>query len=162
MTLSQALTKLIDRFYVSPVSKFCSREFFRYGVCGATNMVLDALWYFMIYHFLIKARYINLGIVTISPHISSLVIVFPITFLTGFLLNRHVAFHATQQPSGRQLKRYALTVLGSIVINYVCMKLFVEYFNIWPTPSKLLTTIITVAYSYVAARYFTFSKSQKQ
>ncbi|MBR4951486.1 MAG: GtrA family protein [Alistipes sp.] len=156
MALSQALTKLIDRFYVNPVSKFCSREFFRYGVCGAANMILDALWYFAIYHFLIKARYIDLGIVTISPHISSLAIVFPITFFTGFLLNRHVAFHATQQQSGKQLKRYALSVLGSIVINYVCMKLFVEYFNIWPTPSKLLTTIVTVAYSFLAVKYFTF------
>ena len=162
MALSQALTKLIDRFYVNPVSKFCSREFFRYGVCGAANMILDALWYFAIYHFLIKARYIDLGIFTISPHISSLVIVFPITFFTGFLLNRHVAFHATQLQSGKQLKRYALSVLGSIVINYVCMKLFVEYFNIWPTPSKLLTTIVTVAYSFLAAKYFTFRKQNNK
>ena len=160
MSLSQALTKLIDKFYVSPVSKFCSRDFFRYGVCGATNMTLDAIWYFVVYHFIIKAQYIDLYIVSISPHISSLMIVFPITFFTGFLLNRHVAFHATEQPGGKQLKRYAVSVVGSIIINYVCMKLFVEYFNIWPTPSKLLTTIVTVAYSFIAAKYFTFRKSK--
>lgn len=160
MSLSQALTKLIDRFYVSPVSKFCSRDFFRYGVCGATNMTLDAIWYFVVYHFIIKARYIDLYIVSISPHISSLMIVFPITFFTGFLLNRYVAFHATEQPGGKQLKRYAVSVVGSIIINYLCMKLFVEYFNIWPTPSKLLTTIVTVAYSFIAAKYFTFRKSK--
>lgn len=160
MSLSQALTKLIDRFYVSPVSKFCSRDFFRYGVCGATNMTLDAIWYFVVYHFIIKAQYIDLYIVSISPHISSLMIVFPITFFTGFLLNRYVAFHATEQPGGKQLKRYAVSVVGSIIINYVCMKLFVEYFNIWPTPSKLLTTIVTVAYSFIAAKYFTFRKSK--
>lgn len=160
MSLSQALTKLIDRFYVSPVSKFCSRDFFRYGVCGATNMTLDAIWYFVVYHFIIKAQYIDLYIVNISPHISSLMIVFPITFFTGFLLNRYVAFHATEQPGGKQLKRYAVSVVGSIIINYVCMKLFVEYFNIWPTPSKLLTTIVTVAYSFIAAKYFTFRKSK--
>lgn len=160
MSSSQALTKLIDRFYVSPVSKFCSRDFFRYGVCGATNMTLDAIWYFVVYHFIIKAQYIDLYIVSISPHISSLMIVFPITFFTGFLLNRYVAFHATEQPGGKQLKRYAVSVVGSIIINYVCMKLFVEYFNIWPTPSKLLTTIVTVAYSFIAAKYFTFRKSK--
>ena len=160
MSLSQALTKLIDRFYVSPVSKFCSRDFFRYGVCGATNMTLDAIWYFVVYHFIIKAQYIDLYVVNISPHISSLMIVFPITFFTGFLLNRYVAFHATEQPGGKQLKRYAVSVVGSIIINYVCMKLFVEYFNIWPTPSKLLTTIVTVAYSFIAAKYFTFRKSK--
>ena len=162
MSLSQALTKLIDRFYVSPVSKFCSRDFFRYGVCGATNMTLDAIWYFVIYHFVIRARYIDLFIVNISPHISSLLIVFPITFFTGFLLNRYVAFHATEQASGKQLKRYALSVVGSIIINYVCMKFFVEYLNIWPTPSKMLTTVVSVAYSFLAAKYYTFRKPKEQ
>ena len=160
--LSQALTKLIDKLYVSPVNKFCSRDFFRYGVCGATNMTLDAIWYFVIYHFVIKARYIDLFIVNISPHISSLLIVFPITFFTGFLLNRYVAFHATEQASGKQLKRYALSVVGSIIINYVCMKFFVEYLNIWPTPSKMLTTVVSVAYSFLAAKYYTFRKPKEQ
>lgn len=161
MSLSQALTKLIDKFYVSPVNKFCSRDFFRYGVCGTTNMILDAIWYFVIYHFVIKAQDIDLFIVTISPHISSLLIIFPITFFTGFLLNRYVAFHATQQPGGKQLKRYALSVVGSIIINYVCMKFFVEYLDIWPTPSKLLTTIVSVTYSFLAAKYFTFRKPKE-
>ena len=159
--LSQALTKLIDKFYVSPVNKFCSRDFFRYGVCGATNMTLDAIWYFVIYHFVIKARYIDLFIVNISPHISSLLIVFPITFFTGFWLNRNVAFRVAEYRTRRQLIRYALTVVGSIVINYVCMKVFVETLHIWPTPSKMITTAVSVIYSYLAARYFTFVRESK-
>lgn len=158
MTLAQRITMLIDRLYIKPLESICSRNFFRYAVCGSTNMVLDAIWYFIIYHFIIREQFIDLGVVVVSPHISALVIVFPITFITGFLLNRHVAFNATHQPSRHQLWRYALSVCGAILINYVCMKLFVEYFHFWPTPSKLLTTVISVTYSFLAAKYFTFRK----
>ena len=157
MCIARGLIKLIDRFYVKPIDRFCSRQFFRYGVCGASNMTLDAIWYFVIYHYIVDAQYINAGLFTISPHIMSLIIVFPITFFTGFWLNRNIAFRATEFSSRRQLTRYALSVIGSIIINYISMKILVEHLYIWPTPSKMLTTIISVIYSYLVGKYFTFN-----
>ena len=121
-------------------------------------MVLDAVWYFLIYHYIVAERFIDLGVVVISPHIASLIVIFPITFFTGFWLNRHVAFRVTHVDSSRQLIRYALTVLGSIAINYVCMKLFVDSLHFWPTPSKVLTTIISAVYSFLASKFYTFKK----
>jgi hypothetical protein len=121
-------------------------------------MALDALWYFVIYHFIVAKQFLDLGIVVVSPHILSLIIVFPVTFFTGFWLNRNVAFVATKQKTRKQLRRYALSVVGSIIINYICMKFFVEYLNIWPTPSKLLTTIVSVLYSFLVAKYYTFRR----
>ena len=158
MSIAKRITRLIDSVYVSPIDRLFSRQFFRYGVCGATNMVLDALWYFVIYHFIVAKQFLDLGIVVVSPHILSLIIVFPITFFTGFWLNRNVAFVSTKQKTRKQLRRYALSVVGSIIINYICMKFFVEYLNIWPTPSKLLTTIVSVLYSFLAAKYYTFRR----
>jgi putative flippase GtrA len=158
MSIAKRITRLIDSVYVNPIDRLFSRQFFRYGVCGATNMVLDALWYFVIYHFIVAKQFLDLGIVVVSPHILSLIIVFPITFFTGFWLNRNVAFVATKQKTRKQLRRYALSVVGSIIINYICMKFFVEYLNIWPTPSKLLTTIVSVLYSFLVAKYYTFRR----
>lgn len=123
-------------------------------------MVLDLVWYFVIYHFVVAERFWDLGFVVISPHVSSLIVVFPITFFTGFWLNRNVAFCATDFGQGRQLVRYALSVVGSILLNYVCIKLFVEVFYIWPTPAKALTTAVSVVYSYLAGRYFAFKSAQ--
>ena len=100
----------------------------------------------------------DLGFVVMSPHVASLAVVFPITFFTGFWLNRNVAFRVTEVGSGMQLVRYALSVVGSILLNYVCIKLFVEVLGIWPTPAKALTTAVCVIYSYLAGRYFTFKK----
>ena len=158
MSLAQYITRVIDAVYIKPINRIITRELFRYGVCGATNMMLDALWYFLIYHFVVAKQFIDLGFVVISPHIASLIIVFPITFFTGFWLNRNVAFVATKYKTRRQLVRYGLSVVGAIILNYVSMKLLVEHFNIWPTPSKLITTIISVTYSFLAAKYYTFRK----
>lgn len=156
MQFVDRLVRIVDVLYIRPLRGLISRDLFGYGLCGATNMALDILWYFLIYHYVVCARYVDLGFVVMSPHILSLFIVFPITFLTGFWLNRNVAFRVTKVSSRKQLFRYSLSVVGSILINYLCMKLFVEVCLIWPTPSKMITTVISVCYSYIMARFVTF------
>ncbi len=154
--MQQLLIRLVDWLYIAPFKRLVSRDIFAYGLCGGANMALDTLWYFVIYHYIVAERFIDLGVVVVSPHIASLIVVFPITFFTGFWLNRNVAFRATEYKTRGQLIRYALSVLGSIALNYLCMKLFVEHLYIWPTPSKMLTTAVSVVYSFLAAKYFTF------
>ncbi len=157
MSAASAITRAIDFFYVPPFSKAVPQRIFRYGACGALNMTLDAVWYFVIYHFIVCKRFVDFGFVVISPHILSLAIVFPITFFTGFWLNRNVAFRTVNVSERRQLMRYLLTVAGSILLNYVCMKLLVEQAGLWATPSKVVTTLICTVYSYLAGRYYTFA-----
>jgi putative flippase GtrA len=103
---------------------------------------------------------VDLGFVAISPHIAAFLIVFPITFLSGFLLAKYVTFSASELRGRIQLFRYGLTVFGAIVLNYVFLKLFVEYFGWYATFSKGVTTVIVVIYSYVAQRYFSFKTAQ--
>ena len=158
MTIAERISRIIDNLYISRLESIISRQLFRYGVCGATNMALDTLWYYIIYHYIIALRYIDLGFVVVSPHIASLIIVFPITFLTGFWLNKHVAFKASTYRTRGQLIRYALSVCGAILLNYVLMKFFVEHCHLWATPSKMITTVISAVYSFLAAKYFTFRK----
>ena len=154
--MQQLLIRLVDWLYIAPFKRLVSRDIFAYGLCGGANMALDTLWYFVIYHYIVAERFIDLGVVVVSPHIASLIVVFPITFFTGFWLNRNVAFRATEYNSRGQLIRYALSVVGSLALIYLCMKLFVEHLYIWPTPSKMLTTAVSVVYSFLAAKYFTF------
>lgn len=162
MWLAKRLINIVDALYIKPLHGLVSRNLFGYGLCGAVNMSLDILWYYLVYHYLVCERFIDMGFVVMSPHILSLFIVFPITFFTGFWLNRNVAFRATTTSTNKQLIIYALTVVGSILINYACMKLFVEVCSIWPTPSKMLTTAVSVCYSYLMARYITFAPNSKE
>ncbi len=104
---------------------------------------------------------VDLGIMTMSPHIASFVFVFPITFTSGFIASKYITFTNSELKGRIQLFRYGVAVAGSILLNYVLLKLFVESFHIWPTVSKLLTTIVVVAYSYVVQRYYTFNTIKK-
>ena len=156
-SLVPVITRLIDAFYWRRLEGIVSRQLFRYAFCGGLNLLLDAVWYFLIYHFLIgEGRFIDLGFVYMSAPIASLFLVFPITFFTGFWLNRHVAFRTSPLRTRTQLLRYALSVAGAILLNYLCMKLFVDVVGIWPTPAKLITSGLSAIYSFLAARYFTF------
>ena len=156
MSLPALITKAIDLFYVKPLQKLFSQQVFRYLACGGITALLDAIWYYIIYHFIVCERIIDLGFIAVSPHIAALCVVFPITFFTGFWLNRNVAFQVTYISSLPQLAKYTLTVVGSILLNYACMKVLVEACGIWATPAKILTTIICAIYSFLVGRYFTF------
>lgn len=157
MQIASKIRSAIDFFYIKPFSQLLSQQIFRYAVCGGANMVMDLVWYFLIYHFVVAKRFIYVCDLVISPHVAALLIVFPITFLTGFWLNRYVVFQVAQYSGVKQIFKYALTVLGSLLLNYVCIKFFVEVCAIWPTPAKALTTLVCVAYSYLLGRYFTFT-----
>lgn len=161
--LAQIITQIIDFFY-RPFSHWMSEQLFRYAACGGGNLVLDWVLYFLIYNFVIGHDLINLQFTiynlqfaqAITPHIATLCIVFPITLLTGFWLQKYVTFSQSELNSWRQLGRYILIVVFNLAINYFGLKLCVETLGWYPTPSKMFITLITVAVSYIGQKYFTF------
>ena len=169
--LSQIITKIIDFFY-RPFSKYIPQQLFRYAACGGGNMVLDWVLYFVVYNFVVghELVYITLPFasnilpfisqICLTPHIMSLLIVFPITLLTGFLLNKYVTFTQSSLRGYKQLWRYILIVAVNLLVNYFGLKLLVEVCCIYPTQSKMIITIITVIISFFGQKYFSF-KSDK-
>ncbi len=159
--LAQIITKIIDFFY-PPFRPVMSEQLFRYAACGGGNLVLDWILYFLIYNFVIghDLVYYQLPITSyqlcLTPHIATLCIVFPITLLTGFWLQKYVTFTTSRLNGWKQLSRYILIVALNLAINYFGLKLCVETFGWYPTPSKMLITLITVVISYLGQKYYTF------
>jgi putative flippase GtrA len=162
--LAQIITKIIDFFY-PPFRKVMSEQLFRYAACGGGNMVLDWVLYFLIYNFVIghDLVYIILpfregtGVgLCLTPHIATLCIVFPITLLTGFWLQKYVTFTASQLNGWRQFFRYVTIVALNLAVNYFGLKLCVEVWGWYPTPSRMVITLITVAISYLGQKYYSF------
>ena len=163
MRLAERLVRGIDRCYLPPIRPLLPRQTFRYAVCGGVNyLLLDPLFYFVSYNYVVAHRFFDLGFVLLSPHIAALILVFPITFFIGFWLNRNVVFRFSPLRTHTQLVRYLLSVGGSIALTYAGLKFFVEICGIWPTPSKILTTGIVTAYSYLIAKYFSFRNAGKE
>jgi putative flippase GtrA len=153
------IAALIAWVYI-PFRKFIPPETFRYAATGGANLVLDIVLYFLVYNYVLNKKILDLGFVAISPYIAAFIIVFPITFFTGFLLAKYITFTGSPLRGKVQLLRYALSVGGSILLNYFLLKFFVEVCHFWPTISKMFTAVFVVAYSYLFQRYFTFKTGE--
>ena len=159
--MAKFFIKIIDFFY-HPFEKWVPKQVFRYGFCGGGNLVFDWVLYFLIYNFVIghDLVYYQLPITNyqlcLTPHIATLCIVFPITLLTGFWLQKYVTFTQSNLHGARQLIRYIVIVAVNLAINYFGLKLCVEVWGWYPTPSKMAITILTVIVSYLGQKYYTF------
>jgi len=157
--IRDSIIKTVD-WFCFPFLQFIPREIFRYAVTGGLNTIFDLTLYFVFYRFVLDRQIVDLGFIHISAHIAAFMMVFPITFLTGFILAKYVTFNASELRGRIQLFRYGVTVFGAICLNYIFLKLFVEYFGWYATFSKAVTTVIVVMYSYVSQRYFSFKTAQ--
>ena len=153
--LKNSIISIIDWFYF-PFLRFVPIELFRYAATGGANTLFDILLYFIFYRYILNMQIVDLGFIAISPHIAAFIMVFPITFTSGFLLAKYITFTASELQGRIQLLRYGLTVAGAIILNYVFLKIFVEYLGWYATFSKIVTTVIVVTYSYLSQRYFSF------
>lgn len=149
------IRNIIDFFY-PPFRKSISRNFFRYGFTGAANLVFDWVLYFCIFHFILQKQMLHLGVVTLSSHIAAFTFTFPITFLSGFLLQKYVTFTESESRGKVQIIRYGVIVALNFTLNYVGLKLMVDVFGWFPTPSKMIITIVATLFSYFSQKKYTF------
>lgn len=150
------ILRVIDFFY--PLFKrVMPLQTFRYAVCGGGNTALNLLIFAASYNYLFQKQvvYLPLGM-AMEPHIAAYALAFMVTFPSGFYLSMFVVFPESHLRRRIQLFRYLLVVLGSVILNYVLLKTFVEVFHWYPTPSMILNTILVVTFSYVSQRYFSF------
>lgn len=159
--LAERLVRIIDRFYFPWIEALMPRQTFRYAVCGGiTYGLFDPICYFFIYNYVVAYRYFDLNVVVVSPHIAALALVLPLTFAVGFWLNRNIAFRHSPLRTHTQLFRYAVSIAGSIFLTYGGLKFFVEVCGLWPTPAKVVTTVVTTVYSFLVAKFFTFRHAE--
>ena len=157
--ISKLILDLID--WVYPLfRKIMPIHTFRYAACGGGNTVLDILGFYLAYNFLFHKTPIHIGWLTISPHIASFMVSFCVTFPIGFYLSRYVVFQETSVKKTAQLLKYFLVVLGCIILNYIFLKLFVDYFGWYATPAKIMTTFFVVIFSYTSQKNYTFKSTQ--
>jgi putative flippase GtrA len=149
------ITDIIDFFY-PPFRKFVTIQFFRYGFTGATNVAFSIVLYFVVYNFVLQQKMLPMGFFTLSSHIAALVISFPFSNFFGFLLQKYVTFTESDLRGRVQLYRYFLIVFVNLGINTIFLKIFVDGFHFWTTPSQMMSTFICILVSYFSQKKFTF------
>jgi putative flippase GtrA len=154
------ICRVIDFFY-PPFRKYMTLQFFRYGFTGAANIAFSQVLFFVVYNFVLHQKMLPLGFFTLSSPIAALTISFPFSNFFGFLLQKYVTFTESELRGRIQLYRYFIIVFVNLGVNAILLKLFVEVFHFWTTPSNLLATFFCVLISYFSQKKYTF-KAPKQ
>lgn len=157
----KSIVKITNWIYIKPIRRFVPIETFRYALMGGSNLLLGMVLYWFCFHFVLQKQDTDFGIVVISAKTLAFLISFVVTFFTGFFLVRTVAFSESQVRGRKQLFRYAQVVALNVAINYFGLELLVDRLGFYPTPSYASLQIITVLFSYLAQRYYTFKTHVK-
>ena len=157
------ISSIFDFFY-PPFGKYLKMNIrlYRYGMSGSLNVVFGWILYFVIYNFILDHKNLNLGIITFSSHIASLVITSPIALFSGFILQKYVTFTESELRGKTQLVRYLIVFAINATINYAGLKLLVDYYGYYPTPSQMFMTIVCILFSYISQHFFTFKTINKK
>ena len=134
---------------------------FRYAACGGSNMLLDIAIFTISYNFVFRKQNVDLGFYTLSAPIAALITASFVSFFTGFYLSRYVVFPESSLRGRVQLFRYFFIVILCFFLNYIFLKFFIVYLGWYPTPSKIVTTVFVVAFSYLSQTYFSFKKKKE-
>ena len=158
LKLKRFIITFIDWFY-PPFKNLMPYQTFRYAACGGGNTLLNILLYFLSYNYLLKKQHLGLGFITISSHIAAFLLAFLVTFPIGLYLNMFVVFKGSNLRKRIQLFRYFLVVIACIGLNYVLLKIFVDKFSWYPTPSMIMATFLIIVFSYLSQQRFSFKKN---
>ena len=129
---------------------------FRYAACGGANTLLGLTLYFISFKYILHEENLNLGFYAFKPHIAALFISFVVNFCVGFFLMKFVVFSESNIRGTIQLFRYFLCYIVCLILNYIFLKLVVEYFNIYAFVAQLIITSIVIVFSYLVQKYYTF------
>jgi putative flippase GtrA len=153
--LRKFINSFIEFFYFD-FFKFIPLQTFKYLACGGSTAVLDIAIYFISYNFIFKKEPVPIGGILMGAHIAAFIVSFVVSFTYGFFMNKFIVFTTSELRGRVQFFRYGLTVLSCIGLNYLFLKLFVEGFGWYATPSKIATTAVVAIYSFFTQQYFSF------
>jgi len=151
----------VDFFY-PPFKRLMPLQTFRYAACGGGNTLFNIFLFFIFYNYVFQKQIVHLGFFALEPYTAAFILAFCITFPIGFYLSMYVVFPGATLRRRVQLFRYFLVVIACIILNYGFLKLFVETFGWYPTPSLMITAVIVIAFSYFTQRHFSFSRKERE
>ena len=106
-------------------------------------------------YILFSKQVLDLGFIAFKPHIAAFLFSFLISFPTGFLLSKYIVWTDSIIRACSVIPLFS-NCNDESFFNYFFIKLFVEYFHIYPTVAKLMTTVIVIIFSYLSQKHFTF------
>jgi putative flippase GtrA len=87
--------------------------------------------------------------------------------ISSFCLNKYWTFRRTQRPTGKELRRFVISILLELVYSNVLVWLtgkflqpFIPNPTLWGNATKLVTVVCGVVISYSLMRFWTFANEK--
>ena len=155
--MSNLIRRFLDLFYPL-VSKLFDKTTYYYAACGAGNLVLSWVLFFLFYQFVFEKKLLFIRQIdfVFTPYTLSALMCFIISFSIGFMLMKYVVFTQSELKGRIQLFRYGLSAVVTSGANWVLLKSFIEIFEFYPSVANVISTCLIVVISYLIQRNFTF------
>ncbi len=152
---------MLDFFY--PLfRRWMPLQTFRYAACGGGNTALGLFIFFVGYNFIFEKQIVNTPVTAFKPDTAAMILSFFVTFPLGFLLARYIVFPDSFMRKRYQLFRYFLSTLGSLFLNYINMRLMVDFLGFYPTIAQMVNVVIVVTFSYLMQKFFAFKEATQK
>jgi putative flippase GtrA len=153
--IKNAIFSVLDIFY--PLFKrFMPLQTYHYAACGGVNTLLSLSVYFVSYNYILHKQVLDLGFIAFKPHIAALFMSFVVSLPVGFYLSMYVIFQGSYLKRRVQFFRYFIVIIFCMLIDYIGLKILVEYLGWYPTIAKLVNTIFIILFNYFSQRHFSF------
>lgn len=153
--MRKIIVKILNILYILPIQKVIPKQTFFYAMCGGGNMLFDTILYTFVYHFVLKKMPLTIFDYEITSAIASFLITFPFVFGLGLWLAKNISFTNSDNSDKKQSIRYLSVTIANFFIKFYGIELLITV-NIWPSFANVSMTVITVIFSYMMQRYYTF------
>lgn len=130
----------------------------KYIIAAGVATIVDVGIYFISFNYIFQKQdfRFSFGLLLTAP-IASLIVSFSCGLLTNFFISKYFVFKdAAKQKSHIQFLKFASVAFGTLIANYLFMKLLIVGFGLFPTVSRLISAITIGALSFMAHKIFSF------
>jgi putative flippase GtrA len=132
------------------------RQFLRYCLVGGVNTIIDV---FILNILLWRFPTHNVQVLVVYNSVA-----YSCGAVSSFFLNKYWTFRHTYRPTGRELVRFAISVLlevlysnGLVWLAGKALQPFIINSTLWGNASKLVAVAIGAVLSYILMRFWTFA-----
>ncbi len=128
----------------------------RFFLSAGVATLVDVLIYFTVINYVLNYQRVYIGTYGASAHNFTLCISYSCGVIVNFLLTKYAVFNESNIAGRKQFRRFALIAFLGFFANYGLLRLFVEVFDFYPTPSRIASALSLGVASYYVHKLFTF------
>jgi|SRR6185503_4772099 len=142
---------------IALVKKLSKNEVIRFIFSAGAGFLVDVTAFYLFYHNLLVQKTYDVLFLTVRNSTLSLAISFSLGVVVNFLITRYFVFTSSKTSSSKQFIRFATVAIIGFFANLGVIKIFIQYFDMYPPVARILAALSLFFASYFIHKVFSFS-----